>query len=304
MFKIRQLILMLALMSSCLAFKTDGATIKGYVYDKKTNEPIIGAIVTLVNHNKGTQTDFNGRFILQNISVGTEQIHVKSLGFSDFTQTITITDGNAEIDLENINMKKAKSKHYNRIALSYNPQLIPTLCPHEKLFYDSYGVAGVSASYLHGFNFHDHFAVELGAKYNFTFDSFENNDFHTQSKHHSVSVLANLVYNLRIKETTFSPYIGLYLRKFLYSKLSYGNDQECTVYDTELWFNKKWKNHGMQVGLGVKFNRFYLGAELSYDLYPERYLSDILFDDEIVGDIDNNLGKKFVEYSFTIGFEF
>ena len=67
-------------------------SIKGYVIDKKTNEPIIGAIVTIEGQNIGAQTDFDGRFVIKDVESGTDKLVVKSIGYKDHTRTITISD--------------------------------------------------------------------------------------------------------------------------------------------------------------------------------------------------------------------
>lgn len=296
MFKIRQILLMLALMSSCIAFTSNAATIKGYVYDKKTNEPIIGAIVTLSNRNGGVQTDFQGGFVLRNVEKGTDRLYIKSLGYVDYTCVITITDDNAEIDLGRIDMKKAKSKHYNRISLSYNPQLIPTIDQEQMLLYDSYGVIGGSASYLHGFNLYKSLALEIGANYNYTFNTIETESYHSQSQHHSVSLFANIAFNVSVGNVTISPYVGAFTRKYIYSKMCYENPERCVIYDMASDIEEKWFNPGVQAGLGFRYGKFYLGASLGCDLTQERNY----FMEETPGNAD----EFYYEYSFSIGFEF
>lgn len=273
----------------------NAATIKGYVYDKKTNEPIIGAIVTMASQNKGVQTDFQGRFTLKNVPTGTEQVNIKSLGYSDYNQIVTISDDNAEIDLGRIDLKTAKSKHYNRVALSYNPAYIPK-CHEDGFGFNWEDNKGFSISYLHGYNFFKNLALEFGAKYNYSFNSYEEGRYiHSQSKHHSISILANLACNIPVKNVTIAPYLGLYMRKFIYSKASYGNENGCTVYDTERNFNNKWLNPGVQVGLGFKFKRFYIGGELSYE-----------FDQLVSYDpgVSQNWEHTGYEYSVSLGYEF
>ena len=274
----------------------NAASIKGYIYDKKTNEPVIGAIVMLMNQNIGVHTDFDGRFVISDVQSGKDRLHVKSLGHSIYTQDLKIAEDSAEIDMGVIYMKSAKSKHYNRISYSYNPQLIPTICSHQKMFYNSYGETGLSASVLHGYNFSNRFSVELGAKYNYTFNVQETEEFHSHSKHHSVSVFANLACNILLNNVVISPYVGLYTRKYLYSKLCYENSQRRVVYDITTDMEEKWFNPGAQVGLGFKSGRLYLGAELGCDFNQER----IYYIESSRGNSD----KLYYEYSFSVGFEF
>lgn len=273
----------------------NAATIKGCVYDKKTNEPIIGAIVTLLISDRGVQIDFDGCFVLKNVSKETDKIYIKSLGCNDYIQTVSITDDNAEIDLGRINMKRAKSKHYNRVTVAYNPAYIPK-CHKTGFGFTGEENKGFSVSYLHGYNFYKNLAFELGTKYNYSYNSYEEGtDIHSQSRHHSISILANLAYNVPVRNITVSPYAGLYMRKFIYSKASYGDENGCTVYDTERNFNNKWLNPGVQIGLGFKFKRFYIGGELIYEF------------DQLVSyepGISQNWEHTGYEYSISIGYEF
>ena len=272
------------------------AVIKGYVYDKKTNEPIIGAIVTLSGQNIGAHTDFDGRFVIKDVPIGQERLLVKSMGYRNHTQSITVENDSVEIDMGRIDMNTAKSKHYNRITWSYNPQLIPTICNHQKMFYNSFGVVGASLSYLHGYNVSEKFGVELGAKYNYTFDENESVEFHSQSKHHSLSVFANVAYNIAINEVTLSPYVGVFTRKYIYSKVCYGTSSRCSIYDFTEGQEEKWFNPGAQLGLGIKYRRLYLGAELGCDLNQEKiYYMESSRD---------NRDEFHMEYSFSVGFEF
>lgn len=273
----------------------NAASIKGYIYDKKTNEPVIGAIVMLMNQNIGVHTDFDGRFVISDVQSGKDRLHVKSLGHSIYTQDLKIAEDSAEIDMGVIYMKSAKSKHYNRISYSYNPQLIPTICPHQKLFYDSYKVIGVTFSYLHGYNFSDKFSVELGVKYNGTVDRVETTDSHRpESMNLSLSVFTNLAYNISINNVTISPYVGVFTRSYLISE--FRNDDNEVVYDVDEELENKWFNPGAQVGVGFKYRKLYLGAELGCDLDQER----IYFMEPAQGNPD----KFYFEYCFTVGIQF
>lgn len=274
----------------------NAASIKGYIYDKKTNEPVIGAIVMLMNQNIGVHTDFDGRFVISDVQSDQDRLHVKSLGHSSYMQTVTFANDSATIDVGIIHLKKARSKHYNRLSLSYNPQLIPTICSHQKMFYNSYGETGFSASVFHGYNISDRIGIELGAKYNYTYNTQDTEEFHSYSKHHSVSVFANVAYNVALNNFVISPYIGFYTRKYLYSKLCYENTQRHVVYDMTTDMEEKWFNPGAQVGLGLKYGKLYLGAELGCDFNQERTY--------YIESSQGNSDKFYYEYSFSVGFEF
>ena len=299
--KVNKLILMV-INIIITGISANAASIKGYIYDKKTNEPVIGAIVMLMNQNIGVHTDFDGRFVISDVQSGKDRLHVKSIGHCNYTQDLIIAEDSVAIDVGIIYLKKAMSKHYNRLSLSYNPQLIPTICPHQKLFYDSYKVIGVTFSYLHGYNFSDKFSVELGAKSNITIDdrdkdqeqSIEMYDRQLHSTNLSLSVFANLAYNIAINNVTISPYVGVFTRSYLISE--FRNDDNYVVYDVDKELENRWFNPGAQVGVGFKYRKLYLGAELGCDLDQER----IYFMEPAQGNPD----KFYFEYSFTVGIQF
>ncbi len=288
--------IILLIIGIIITINANAASIKGYVYDKKTNEPIIGAIVTLLNQNIGVHTDFDGCFVLKDVQLGTDKLHIKSIGFNEYIQAVTVSEDNPELDLGIIKMKPERSRHYNRLSLSYNPQLIPTICSHQKMFYDSYGVTGFSASVLHGYNLSDKFGLELGVKYNYTYDVKDTEYFHKHSKHHSLSVFANVVYNVSLNNLMISPYVGVYTRKYLYSKLCYKDSQRSVVYDMTTDMEEESFNPGVHAGLGFKYGKLYLGAELGCDLNQERIY--------YIDSSQDNSDKFYYEYSFSVGFEF
>ena len=63
------------------SFSQVSGDLLGYVYDEKTNEPLIGATILLENSDIGTTTDFDGIFELNNIPPKTYNILVSYLGF-------------------------------------------------------------------------------------------------------------------------------------------------------------------------------------------------------------------------------
>ncbi len=67
-------------------------TLKGKATDEN-GEPLIGATVLLVGSNRGSATDFDGNYTLENVPVGEQQIRASYTGYSDVTQTVTIKDG-------------------------------------------------------------------------------------------------------------------------------------------------------------------------------------------------------------------
>lgn len=63
-------------------------TLQGLIIDEVQNETIIGATVRIVELNTGAASDYDGRYIIRNIPVGTYTISTSFVGY----QTITVTD--------------------------------------------------------------------------------------------------------------------------------------------------------------------------------------------------------------------
>ena len=78
----------LFLFSASVALAQTGS-IKGFIYDKKSGEPLIGTNVMIVNTKSGVQTDNNGYFSLT-LSAGTYNLLITSLGYDSSTMTINL----------------------------------------------------------------------------------------------------------------------------------------------------------------------------------------------------------------------
>jgi len=67
-------------------------TVKGTAKDEN-GEPLIGATIMLMGTSRGTATDFDGNFMLENVPAGEQQIRASYTGYDDLTQTATVVDG-------------------------------------------------------------------------------------------------------------------------------------------------------------------------------------------------------------------
>ncbi|MCB0564688.1 MAG: TonB-dependent receptor [Phaeodactylibacter sp.] len=67
-------------------------TVKGMATDDN-GEPLIGATVLLVGTSRGTATDFDGNYILENVPSGEQQLMASYTGYADLTQTVMVADG-------------------------------------------------------------------------------------------------------------------------------------------------------------------------------------------------------------------
>ena len=69
------------------------AIISGKVLDADDKLPLPGAMIQIVGDNKYTVSDYNGRFELLNINVGTYQVTVKYIGYTAVTHEIILEQG-------------------------------------------------------------------------------------------------------------------------------------------------------------------------------------------------------------------
>lgn len=83
------IILMMFFTSSLFA----NGKVTGKVYDKPSEEPLIGANVFLMNTSMGSATDFDGYYKIENIPAGKYTMTVKYLGYDTQTFEIVIVDG-------------------------------------------------------------------------------------------------------------------------------------------------------------------------------------------------------------------
>ncbi len=73
--------------------------IKGKVVDQQ-NEPIVGATVFEAQQNKGTITDIDGLFQLNNIPDGEINIKVSCLGFQNYLEKMFLKDTTVQMNIK------------------------------------------------------------------------------------------------------------------------------------------------------------------------------------------------------------
>jgi hypothetical protein len=99
----QRLLLCLFVLLNFSAFSQNG-TIRGFVYDKQSGEPIIFTNVFLKGTQIGTSTDVNGYYSITKIPDGTYTLTVSALGFGVVEETIDVRSGqiiNRKIFIEN-----------------------------------------------------------------------------------------------------------------------------------------------------------------------------------------------------------
>lgn len=109
----RPALLLLLLLSVIYSFSQTG-TIKGFVFDKSTGEPIIFTNVYLYQTTYGSSTDVNGYFIITKVPAGDYTLMVTFLGYDTVQMPVSLQPGGvitkqlfmegSAIDLQTINI--------------------------------------------------------------------------------------------------------------------------------------------------------------------------------------------------------
>jgi len=86
-------LIILILTASSAAFAQQG-TIRGFVYEKESGEPVLFTSVYLLKTNFGAATDINGYFIISKVPDGNYTLVITYLGFDTLTEDITIKGSN------------------------------------------------------------------------------------------------------------------------------------------------------------------------------------------------------------------
>ena len=101
------LILFLGTILSINLFSQKGS-IRGFVYDKASAEPIMFCNVTIDGTSFGSQTDLNGMYNLTQVPAGDHTIVVTFVGYKKYTENISLQSGeilNVKIELETSTVK-------------------------------------------------------------------------------------------------------------------------------------------------------------------------------------------------------
>ncbi len=97
--------LLMALVSITGMVYGQDASIRGFVYEKETGEPVIFTNVYLQGTTFGAATDVNGYYNIANIPAGTYNLMVTYLGYDTLQMPITIRRG--ELITRQLYLKKA-----------------------------------------------------------------------------------------------------------------------------------------------------------------------------------------------------
>ena len=115
-----KLFLLLALFAT-LPLLAQRTGVQGLVVDAKNGLPVVGATVMLDNQGYAATTDALGKFLIDDARQGTDELLVLSYGYKDWSQAVTIIDGEIEnlgtIQVEPVSFESAEVMEYrNAVA--------------------------------------------------------------------------------------------------------------------------------------------------------------------------------------------
>ncbi len=84
---------MVFLALSLFTVSAQDASMRGFIYDKDSGEPVIFANVIFTGTNYGVTTDANGYYSLTKIAPGTYTISISSIEYKEFKESITLNPG-------------------------------------------------------------------------------------------------------------------------------------------------------------------------------------------------------------------
>jgi len=87
-------ILVVVLAASSFSALAQQGTVRGFVYEKETGEPVLFTSVYLKNSTLGAATDVNGYFIITRVPDGTYTLVITYLGYDTLTESVVIKGGN------------------------------------------------------------------------------------------------------------------------------------------------------------------------------------------------------------------
>jgi hypothetical protein len=134
------------------AQQANNGTVKGFIYDKKTGEPIVAANVASADAKTGVQSDINGYFSLT-LPSGTYHLLVTNLGYDSTSLTVNLLPGSIvtkkitlarqEVELKGVEVSGRKTERVTRINTG-----VSNITPRELKMLPSSGGEPDLAQYL------------------------------------------------------------------------------------------------------------------------------------------------------------
>lgn len=123
------LIFLLLILTQQSSLKAQNSTIKGFVYEKESGEPVIFTNVYLKKTSIGATTDVNGYFVINQVPPGNYILMVTYLGFDSIALPITIKAGEIQnkklfliksafnLDVVNISAEREEAKQETKTSV-------------------------------------------------------------------------------------------------------------------------------------------------------------------------------------------
>jgi len=149
----QRIILLLAVMFSLQAAFAQTGTIRGFVYEKETGEPMSFINVVLSGTRIGVQTDINGYFSIPQVPPGTQTIWTTVIGFDTAQATVVVRENEIVtqklylsergLTLQNVEVSARKTENLTQVNAGAT-----TITPREMKLLPSAGGEPDLAQYL------------------------------------------------------------------------------------------------------------------------------------------------------------
>lgn len=161
----------------------------------------------------------------------------------------------------------ANAQGYNRVAVSYDHT---NLSPNKEMGDKTVGLNGFGLNYTHGFGIAENMFVEAGGNVDFLFGSKDKMKY----QNINLQVPVNYVYRFNITEgVSIDPYLGVNFKLHFTEKEKYDVDgaKWADLFSKDDMGNDGTWNRfqmGWQVGVGLNYERYYLGVQFGTDFIP------------------------------------
>jgi len=122
--KLKTIVTGLMLLFAITSYSQSNSKISGNIKDSLTHQVIPFATVALADQHtkaaiKGTQTDINGNFVLENIPIGTFTLRVGYVGYADILkENITIDPANGNLNLGDLLVSVSKNTSLKEVVVT------------------------------------------------------------------------------------------------------------------------------------------------------------------------------------------
>tara|TARA_R110002111_G_scaffold103778_5_gene160954 strand:+ start:10491 stop:12986 length:2496 start_codon:yes stop_codon:yes gene_type:complete len=114
----KKLFLLLTLISTFTMAAQNSGSIKGMI-SEASGSPLSGATVYIKSLDKGTVTDYDGNFVLDNLEIGTYDVTISYVGFATTHQSVSVMAG--KVTTLNTSLKESDSI-LNEVVITANKQ--------------------------------------------------------------------------------------------------------------------------------------------------------------------------------------